>query len=727
MVQAEEADQAAKEEAATQAAEQKAKDEESARSAAAAAEKKQAEETRENKARQEASDRQATEKSKAEAEADSKAKAPAGLPSKPSAEVLDSARSAPTASALAPPSDGHNSNSASPVVSPSLAHATLPAKPVAAASALARKSTPSALNLPASEEGSTQQSNAASAQALLTAKPIEKLENVQYPDGLNSPNVALNTTAQPGKFRYDRDFLLQFMSVCRDKPESLPPLDQLGMERDHASMGRGGSSRGGQRSGSQMGNPRGAGGMGAGIGGGMGSFGGKNAGGMGSFSMGNFNRPPATSEERMAQSRIGNMGNAFGSARNAPGMARTPSQSGPSGMAMMTPGMGRESSRAGSTRGKQRREQPRGAPTMGSGGFEADVAPLELSANRWTPGVQSRRPGAVDESSPEYVERKVKGLLNKLTKEKFISISDQILEWGNKSVVESDGQTLRLVIKLIFEKAKDEQFWSSMYAELCHKLLETLSPEIKDEQVKAADGKPLAGGVLFRKYLLNRCQEDFEKGWKNKEDASAAAKNKASEDEKNKAAHAEAVAAGKQVEEFKFSDEYYAEQAAKRQGLGLVKFVGELFKLDMLSLKIMNACIVKLLHNIVTPDEEDVESLCQLISTIGEKIQKTSPTAASTLGIFISRMTEMKESPHISSRMKFMLLVSTDRSCTVGLRYVALIGFVWSPSIGSHRSVQQRMERESRTRSERSNDDRGGASTGMYIEPLLRNSRGKMQ
>lgn len=504
----------------------------------------------------------------------------------------------------------------------------------------------------------------------MTARPIEKLEDIRYPEGLQSPNTALNTGAQPGKFRYDREFLLQFMSVCRDKPESLPPLDQLGMERDHGSMGRGGSSRGGQRTGSQMGNPRGGamgvGGIGAG---GMGSFGSKNPGGMGSFGMGTFNRPAATSEERMAASRIGNMGNAFGSARNTPGMARTPSQSGPAGMNMMTPGMGRDRSGAGSARGK-RRGEPRGAPSsMGPGQLDPDVAPLEQSANRWTPGVQSRRPGAIDESSPEYVERKVKGLLNKLTKEKFNSISNQILEWGNKSISENDGQTLRLVIKLIFEKAKDEQFWSSMYAELCHKLLETLSPEIKDEQVVSTDGTPLAGGVLFRKYLLNRCQEDFERGWKNKEDASAAAKNKASEDEKNKAAHAEAVAAGKQVEEFKFSDEYYAEQSAKRQGLGLVKFVGELYKLDMLSLKIMNACIVKLLHNIVTPDEEDVESLCQLISTVGEKIQKTSASAAGTLNIFISRMTEMKSSPHIASRMKFMLLVSPPRRlCLIEFR-----------------------------------------------------------
>jgi translation initiation factor 4G len=700
----------AQEKADALAAKEKAQEEEKTKQQAAQAEKQLADEAEQKKAREQEDARQAdvdaAKESSVRAESDSEIKIrnTASLPAKPSAEVLESVRASPAPSALAPPSDGRTSNAPSPVASPSLSHATLPAKPAAlSTSALARKGAPSALSLPPSEDGSSSaQQSSASAQALLTARPIEKLEEIRYPEGLQSPNNALNTGAQPGKFRYDRDFLLQFMSVCRDKPESLPPLDQLGMERDHGSMGRGGSSRGGQRSGSQMGNPRGAN-MGiGGIGGGMGSFGGKPPGGMGSFGMGTFNRPAATSEERMAASRMGNMGNAFGSARNTPGMARTPSQSGPGGLNMMAPGMGRERSQAGSARGK-RRGEPRGAPTaMASGQFEPDVAPLELSANRWTPGVQSRRPGAVDESSPEYVERKVKGLLNKLTKEKFNSISNQILEWGNKSISENDGQTLRLVIKLIFEKAKDEQFWSSMYAELCHKLLETLSPEIKDEQVVSADGTPLAGGVLFRKYLLNRCQEDFERGWKNKEDASAAAKTKASEDEKNKAAHAEAVAAGKEVEEFKFSDEYYAEQAAKRQGLGLVKFVGELYKLDMLSLKIMNACIVKLLHNIVTPDEEDVESLCQLISTVGEKIQKTSPSAAGTLGIFISRMTEMKSSPHISSRMKFMLLVSLLFSDVIDLA----LSLNAPHLIGGHRVLREWLEITSRPGSKWTYDDR---------------------
>ena len=95
-----------------------------------------------------------------------------------------------------------------------------------------------------------------------------------------------------------------------------------------------------------------------------------------------------------------------------------------------------------------------------------EAGPLATTENAWTPG----QPKILDPNSPELVQRKVKALLNKLTMEKFDSISDQILEWANKSEQESDGRILRQVIALVFEKATDEAAWSSMYALLCRKV-----------------------------------------------------------------------------------------------------------------------------------------------------------------------------------------------------------------------------------------------------------------
>jgi hypothetical protein len=90
------------------------------------------------------------------------------------------------------------------------------------------------------------------------------------------------------------------------------------------------------------------------------------------------------------------------------------------------------------------------------------VVPLQATENRW-----DRKAIQADQDSPDLVECKVKGLLNKPTIEKFTSISDQIIAWANKSEREKDGRTLIQVIRLMFEKATDEATWSEMYARLC--------------------------------------------------------------------------------------------------------------------------------------------------------------------------------------------------------------------------------------------------------------------
>ncbi|PBK86881.1 hypothetical protein ARMGADRAFT_939606, partial [Armillaria gallica] len=88
--------------------------------------------------------------------------------------------------------------------------------------------------------------------ALATARIIDDLGRVPYPEGIKRPRVELNINAKDGKFRYDRDFLLQFMSICKEKPESLPALDAIGIEpsdQNNYPMSHGGSGRHRQGSG----------------------------------------------------------------------------------------------------------------------------------------------------------------------------------------------------------------------------------------------------------------------------------------------------------------------------------------------------------------------------------------------------------------------------------------------------------------------------------------------
>ncbi|EDQ98235.1 uncharacterized protein LACBIDRAFT_242275, partial [Laccaria bicolor S238N-H82] len=233
----------------------------------------------------------------------------------------------------------------------------------------------------------------------------------------------------------------------------------------------------------------------------------------------------------------------------------------------------------------------------------------------------------------------------------FDSISKQVIAWASKSEKEKDGRTLIQVIRLVFVDAIDGATWSEVYARLCREMMEQISHKVQDEGIRNTEGKPIAGGQLFRKYLLNRCQEHFERGWVAKE-ATAAAAVKASRDEAAKVANQQSREVGTE-ELAPYSDEYYAAQKAKRQGLGLIKFIGELFKLQMLSERIMHECVKKLLINVDKPKEEEIESLCALLTTVGASLD--TPKARAHMDVYFSRMKGLSKNQNVSLRMQFML------------------------------------------------------------------------
>ncbi|QRV83973.1 eukaryotic translation initiation factor 4G [Ceratobasidium sp. AG-Ba] len=453
---------------------------------------------------------------------------------------------------------------------------------------------------------------AAPPSALASARIIEDLNAVSYPEAIKTPNPDLNIAATPGKFRYDREFLLQFMNVCKEKPDSLPPLDAIGLEPgEQGAAFPAGARQGGRRVGSMGPGLQRQGSMGLGLGGVPLN--------KGNFAMGSFQAPPQLRDSQ-ARFEASSTGRGPGGVPFPPGaagrltpMTRSASQGG-----VGSPGP-RETKRTRSQRGNNRGDSMRtsgfATPSNQMAMSLEPVAPLEVSENRWTAD-STKRGGAAQLEQRQLVDRKVKSLLNKLTMDKFDSISDQIIEWANKSEQEKDGSTLMQVIKLIFEKAKDEAGFSEMYARLCRKMMERVSPNVQDETIRNSEGQPITGGLLFRKYLLNRCQEDFERGWSAKEAAAALAASKL--------ANGEAAL---------YSEEYYAAAKAKRQGLGLVRFIGELFKLQMLTERIMHECIKKLLSN----------------------VSLDTAKAKTHMDIYFERMSEMARGNNINSRMQFML------------------------------------------------------------------------
>ncbi|TWW77062.1 Eukaryotic translation initiation factor 4 gamma 1 [Takifugu flavidus] len=90
------------------------------------------------------------------------------------------------------------------------------------------------------------------------------------------------------------------------------------------------------------------------------------------------------------------------------------------------------------------------------------------------------------------------------------------------------------------------------------------------------------------------------------------------------------------------------------RSLGLKRFIGELFKLEILNEPIMHECLEKLLNNC---HEDSVECLCKLLSTCGKRLD-TEEAKVSTepqMDRYFNYIIEMMKEGQVSSRVNFLL------------------------------------------------------------------------
>eukprot|EP01116_Phalansterium_solitarium_P020284 TRINITY_DN5921_c0_g1_i3.p1 TRINITY_DN5921_c0_g1~~TRINITY_DN5921_c0_g1_i3.p1 ORF type:complete len:1539 (-),score=551.85 TRINITY_DN5921_c0_g1_i3:66-4682(-) len=291
-----------------------------------------------------------------------------------------------------------------------------------------------------------------------------------------------------------------------------------------------------------------------------------------------------------------------------------------------------------------------GGPQFGAygpGGFMApppfEPVPHQLPADqRYQPVLdESRLPKL------EAVARKTQGLLNKLTIDKFETISEKIMSVGIDSY-----DILERVIKLVFDKAVSEPKFCSMYAKLCHKLSHLTPAEqpAPDAAAAAAASMLLTSSSesvgaeqqqqkktnSFRRLLLNRCQEEFESS------THAAYKQQTDLSDATQLSRLE-----RQEAEDKLL-------LLKKRMLGNIQFIGELFKIKLLSEKIMHECVRALLGHIEQPDIDDIEALCKLLSGIGQKLDHDK--ARPYMDQYFSRVDALAlKKDSLPSRIIFML------------------------------------------------------------------------
>ncbi|KAJ8393135.1 hypothetical protein AAFF_G00068180 [Aldrovandia affinis] len=250
------------------------------------------------------------------------------------------------------------------------------------------------------------------------------------------------------------------------------------------------------------------------------------------------------------------------------------------------------------------------------------------TVQRWVPSRSTRRDVNTSNSNEkerhDAIFRKVRGILNKLTPEKFDKLCLELLNVGVDSKL-----VLKGIILLIVDKALEEPKYSSLYAQLCLRLAEDApnfdgpSPDIQTSQKQS---------TTFRRLLISKLQDEFENRTRNVEIYDKHDNPLTSEEEEQRA-------------------------IAKIKMLGNIKFIGELGKLDLIHESILHKCIKTLLEKkkrVQLKDMgEDLECLCQIMRTVGPRLDHEK--AKSLMGQYFGRMRSLMNNKDLPARIRFLL------------------------------------------------------------------------
>ncbi|EGG21854.1 eukaryotic translation initiation factor 4 gamma [Cavenderia fasciculata] len=209
------------------------------------------------------------------------------------------------------------------------------------------------------------------------------------------------------------------------------------------------------------------------------------------------------------------------------------------------------------------------------------------------------------------------------------------------------------VIHQIFEKAISEAKYVTMYSNLCKKIfeyeriekeadrkvrIEQLEKQLKDGEIAEMptnfvidkDFKP-----TFRTLLLSTCQEEYEKIQKLFESGDECPPNLTPQ------------------EMVDWEEKQFIQ---RKKFFGLIKFIAELFKQEMLSEKIIHAILIALMGELVKPQEINLECFCKLLAPIGAKIvSRKDPEVENFMKGYYQRMETLIQSPNLSQRIKFLI------------------------------------------------------------------------
>ena len=231
----------------------------------------------------------------------------------------------------------------------------------------------------------------------------------------------------------------------------------------------------------------------------------------------------------------------------------------------------------------------------------------------------------IDQSSlseKDKLRRQVMSLLNKITVDSFASITTLIAE-----IEISQPWQMDVVIGLVFDKAVVEHHYSEMYAEMCKKL-RTTWPELTGVDQETGQSVP----VTFTRAIIEKCQVEFD----------------AIPDtlEPTEADLAKAKGNVEDLEMFM--------QKRKERILGNMKFIAQLFLMNILSSRVIRSVVEQLLFRMEEPEEHYIECVGILMHNIGATLMESEGGRA-YVGSFVERMHELAPKECYGKRIKFLM------------------------------------------------------------------------
>ncbi|OMJ87354.1 hypothetical protein SteCoe_10949 [Stentor coeruleus] len=218
----------------------------------------------------------------------------------------------------------------------------------------------------------------------------------------------------------------------------------------------------------------------------------------------------------------------------------------------------------------------------------------------------------------EAIKKKVRVTLNKLSPNNLEKLSNEILETCKKS-----HDYLKLVVSGIFEKAWSETKYTQMYSSICKFL------KANFEDYKYPDIDPV--GVLnsknyFKYELLYMCEETFKKNPEENDLATLPEEKK---------------------------QEVLVK--LKKKTLGNVRFIGELYNVNLITANIILECITSLLDLFEKDINEDkLEGACVLLLTGAGSLER--PKLKPSTDIIYLRLKRILENFNISTKNKFKII-----------------------------------------------------------------------